>query len=545
MTYRYKQVTLRMPSSQRLRLMALLAAGIVTVAVNAARPRLVLGIVIEDLRQEYIDQLRTQFGPDGFNRLLNEGVVIENVDFGPDLDAAAATAVLVTGASPSINGIPGTFVYDREACRKASVYDDGKTVGNFTDQSLSPSALRVTTVSDEARIAGAGVTYVHAIAIQPEVAITLAGHAANSAVWLNDRTGNWAGTTAYTDFPQNVIQRNRLRPLNARIDTMVWTPSTAAFTTPTLPEHIVRHPFRHSPGNAKDARMDAFMASPMANGEVTAIAGELITSLKLGTHDGIDFINVGYNVSPYSYTKTAENRYELVDSYIRLDAQLAQLFRAAELSAGGRDRVVIYLAGTPPHNRRRRDDERWNIPTGTFSTRQAISLLNLYLIALHGNGEWVTSYANNSLYVNTELAKEKNILPSALRTEVADFLMRMSGIDVAYTIDQILNGDAPVDNPKSLRRNTVASYAGDVIFKVIPGWEFVDDFNTPGLRYGKSPVTAHAATTAPAYLLIPDAKPSIITTPVDARVLAPTIARQLHIRSPNGASQAPLRLERK
>lgn len=542
MTDKNKQVTLRIPASERFRLMAMLAAGLVTVAVNAARPRLVLGIVVEDLRQEYIDQLRMQFGPDGFNRLLNEGVVLENVDFGPGLDATAAAAVVATGASPSTNGIPGKTVYDREGRRRQSVYHDGKTVGNFTDQQLSPAALRVTTVSDEARIAGGGVTYVHAVAVQPELAITLAGHSANSAIWLNDRTGNWAGTTIYRDFPTCVSQRNRMQPLNARIDTMQWTPSDRTASAIILPDHTVRYPFRHIIGDAKAERMDAFMASPLANSEVTDIAADIVTTLSLGTHDGTDIVNVGYSVSPYTYTKGAENRYELADSYVKLDAQLSRLFRAAERSAGGRDNVAIYLVGTPPGNSRRRDDERWNIPTGTFSTRQAISLLNLYLIAIHGNGDWVTAFNDGAFFINTALAKEKNIDAAKLRTEVADFLMRMSGVDIAYPIDRVIAGLAPVDQPEALRRNTVSASAGDVMFRITPGWELVDDFNRPGLHYGRGPVTAHAGTMAPAYLLVPGTAPAVITTPVDARVLAPTVARQLHIRSPNGAAQAPLRL---
>ncbi len=529
-------------TDRQLRLITVLAAGLVTVAVNAARPRIVVGIMVDGLRQEYIDLLRDSFGQNGFNRLLNNGIVLENLDYGTSLDAAAASAVVMTGASPSVNGIPSAKVYDSRGRRFQSVFNDNRTVGNFTDQTMSPASLRVTTVSDEARISGAGVSYAYAVALDPEVAIALAGHAANGAIWLNDRTANWAGTTAYPDFPAAVGQRNRLNSLSQRLDTMQWTPSAASARTALLPDHLMRYPFRHTFNRADGERMDAFGQSPMANNEVTRVAAEVIGSQQLGNHEGVtDVINIAYSLLPYDYTKTAENRYELIDSYIKLDAQLAQLFGTIDRSAGGSDNVLIYLAGTPPRTQRRREDERWNIPSGEFSTRKAISLLNLYLIAVHGNGEWVTAYADGSFYLNEALAKERNVPMAELRREAAGLLKRMAGVDTAFAIDDVLDGDAPVENPEALRRNTVVANTGDVMVHIIPGWELLDDFNYP-TQLAKGQVSQHSATMAPAYLLIPGAEPRIIDTPVDARILAPTVARQMHIRSPNGAAMAPLHI---
>ena len=96
-----------------------------------------------------------------------------------------------------------------------------------------------------------------------------------------------------------------------------------------------------------------------------------------------------------------------------------------------------------------------------------------------------------------------------------------------------------MDDPEALRRNTLASTTGDVLVQIIPGWELLDDFNYPA-DAARGTVGQHAATLAPAYLLIPGAEPAVVTTVVDARAIAPTVARQMHIRSPNGASKAPL-----
>jgi hypothetical protein len=249
-------------------------------------------------------------------------------------------------------------------------------------------------------------------------------------------------------------------------------------------------------------------------------------------------LNLAYSLQPYEYTKTSENRYELIDGYVKLDAYLGHLLNAIDAQVG-RDNALVFLAATPPSSRRRRDDDKWNVPTGEFSTRKAMSLLNLYLIALHGNGDWVTAFADEGFFLNTTLIKDRNEDIRTIRQEAADFLKRMSGVDRAYTIDAILDAATSTDNAEAMRRNTVVSVAGDVRVELAPGWELVDDYNTPGQTSGK--VIVNALTTAPAYILAPGVKPEIIKSIVDARVIAPTVAGQMHIRSPNGASLAPLR----
>lgn len=539
MTCNLKQYS---PLTRGNRLWLACALSVVSIAVNARQPKLVVGIVVDGLQQEYIDLLRDQFGPDGFNRLLNQGVVIDNVDYGTNLDAVAATAMVMTGAAPSVNGIGAATHFAPTAMQRRGVFDDPAVMGNYTDRAVSPKALRVTTLADESRIAGAGVTYAYAIAPTAEMALAMAGHAANNATWFDQRNGNWAGSTYYTDMPTAVNNRNRLRPLSARLDTMQWQPSANSKNTDWLPDHLTHYPFRYTFPSSNHDRYAAFASSPLINNEITSLAVDHINTLSLGTHDGPDMLNVAYTLKPYEFSKTPENRYELIDGYVKLDAYLAQLMRAAERQAGAGN-ALIYLVATPPQPQRRRDDERWQVPSGEFSTRKAVSLLNLYLIALHGNGDWVRAFADNTFYLNAALADQLGIEMPRLRTEVAEFIQRMSGVDRALTVDAIINATSTVDNPEALRRNTVASTAGDVRVWLAPGWELVDDYNAQGARSGQ--VTAYALTTAPAYILAPQSKSAVITDRVDARILAPTVAGQMHIRSPNGAALSPMRLDAK
>ncbi|MDE5683029.1 MAG: alkaline phosphatase family protein, partial [Muribaculaceae bacterium] len=212
----------------RLNILMSLVASLTSLSISAASPqspKLLVGIMVEGLDGDCLELLRGQFGEGGFRRLENKGLTIAQADYGSYLDAAAAAAEVMTGASPSVNGIPAEYIYDPEARRGINIYADAASMGNYTNASYSPSALRVSTIADEVRIASGGINVVYAVAANPAVSLALAGHAGNSALWLDTKTGNWASSTYYKEMPVAVAARNRMAPLSSRLDTMSWTPS--------------------------------------------------------------------------------------------------------------------------------------------------------------------------------------------------------------------------------------------------------------------------------------------------------------------------------
>lgn len=516
-----------------------LVASMVTVSVVAqapsVRPRLVVGIMVDGLSEDYLELLKGYFSDNGFRRLMRDGVLLENVDYGPGIDATAATAMIYTGATVSVNGIPASMIYDAEKRRTYSVLLDPSKIGNYTDETYSPSAIRVSTLGDEVRIDGGGIGQVHAIAPDASKAIIMAGHAGNSAFWLNEVSGRWATTTYYKDVPTAISAINFRSPLSARLDTVSWTPSLSLEQYPDLPKYKRYYPFRYTfPSKDKD-RYRAYKASPKVNNELTKIATEYLSTMSLGNHDAIDMLNIAYTLEPYPYAKDADHRLEMMDSYIKLDADLANLFSAIDRKVG-LNNSLIFLAGTPIPPGGKRDDEKWGIPTGEFSPRRAISLLNVYLMAIHGNGEWVQGYHNGQLYLNHKLIKEQGKDIKAIRTDAADFLARMSGVSRVYTIDDIAAGRAG-RNAEAIKRNTSLEHSGDLHITINPGWEIVEDESGSQQRTTQR----SAATTAPVFILSPDLKPQRVIGDIDACVVAPTIARLLRIRSPNAAELPPLR----
>ena len=527
-----------------LTLLTLLASGLqagaqTTAQSKVTRPRILLAVTIEGLSTDYLSILENNFGEGGFKRLMNEAAEFSTLDYGPGLDATAAMAVLYTGASPAVNGIPSAYIYDPEKHTSRSVLTDTSIMGNFTDETYSPAAVKVSTLGDEIRVDSDGDGFVYSIAASPASSIISAGHAANSAFWLNRNTGNWATSTYYKDVPPEVTEINYRDPLSKRLSDYKWSPKLQMNQYPLLSMNKRVRPFSYTYPESDLRRYERYGTSPGANDEITNIATRLLKKIQPVTPDAVSMLNVSYSLSPDLPNTPGRRRAEIMDAYVRLDASLASLIQAVEKQFG-QGNVAVMVAGLPGSFRDGPDDEKWRIPYGQFSIKRANALLNMYLMSKHGNGQWVDGYHNRHFYLNHKLIAEKNLDLPSLRAEAADFLGRMAGISTVYPIESITAARAGAD-PEALKRNTSLSHSGDVVIEVNPGWEVVDDPNAS--RPGD--VMRHAQLPAPLFIMAPGVAAEDISVPLDARKVAPTIARLLRIRSPNGAALPALNLGKK
>lgn len=489
---------------------------------------LLLGILVEGLDADYLNLLSQSFGPDGFNRIVSQASFALALDYGLNADATSATAMLVTGAGARLNGIPSERVFDLKLLNPVDVLSDPASLGNFTSETLSPAPIRVSTIADELRVATAGLGKVYSVSADPEQSILLAGHAGNSAIWIDDTSGKLATSTYYKEVPPVLSKVNYGNPLTTRMDTMRWTASRVPAPEGFLPPNKQKYPFSYTYPSKVTTSIDAFKRSPLANTEITDVAIAQIGDTK---GDSKEMVAVCYNLSPYPYSHTADNRHELVDAYRKLDRDIARLIKAAESRTPGRKPLVL-LAGIPHVSAMRRDEDQWRIPGGVFSPKKAVSLLNMYLMALHGHGEWVSGYHNRQFYLNPETAKARNVALADLRAESSEFLAKMSGVARAYTVEQAMAADSS--------DAILPTAAGDVFVDILPGWEIesVRTSSSSGNTYHQG--VERATSALPLYLLVPGRNPVILTGKVDARRVAPTVARILRIRSPGGASEPPL-----
>lgn len=514
-------------------------AGIQGVSLAAdSRPKLVVGIMVDQLRTDYLEDLRDILGPGGFRRLMDQGLYLKDVDFGiPGSDAAVGTAIVQTGTYPRYNGVTGAKVLDAATKTPKSIFHDGSYIGNFTNETYSPAALRVTTITDELSVAESGKTRIHSIAPDAEQAIILAGHTGNSAFWLNNESGRWSSTTYYNPAPPILTKGNYTSPLMQKLDTLKWVPLKQGAVYPYVSQKETGKGFKYNFSRSDKDVFSVYKKSPFINSDITKAATEYLSELKLGSNkEGTDVLNLGYTLAAYPQTGDSDYRYTLEDAYLRLDKDLEELFKVLDRYAG-RGEVLVYLVSTGYFTEPMPHKDQYRLPGGTFSVKRALSLLNAYLSAKYGNGSYVDYYNHGHIYLSAKTLEEKHLDLRKIAEESRDFLVKMSGVEDAYTITDLMSPD--IQQLEAFRLATDPKISGDVILDFNPGWKVVDDSRYPAVNQDNT-TTAYPM---PAFIMGEGIAAKVVEEPVKATALAPTIAGKLRIRSPNSADDKPVRLK--
>lgn len=516
-------------------LLGLAAANTLAAQGDASRPKLVVGIVIDQLRTDYIDSLEPIFTDKGFRRLASQGLYLKDVDFkAPMADAAAGTTLLYTGAYPAVNGIASARVFDPTQGKEVSSMEDGAVMGNFTSDAFSPSAIRVSTLADELAVDGAGLAQVFSIAPDAETALAMAGHAATSAFWLDDNSGKWSSTTYFRETPKAISQRNHRDPISARLDTLKWTPLLDLSRYPSLPAQKKFYPFRYSFPKADRNVYRRFKASPLVNAEVTDVALDYLSQLRLGQRgDVVDMLNIGYTAAPWEYVSDGDPRLELEDTYVRLDRQLGRLLDAIDAGVG-LENALVFVSSTGRYEDLSQYDSKYRVPTGDFSIKRAQSLLNAFLSAKFGNGQYVSRFSGNSVSFDPKTLEQHGVEPVEAARAARDFLSRMAGIAEVRTYREILASASP--ETEALRLSIDPRNAADIYMEFTPGWNVVHDHVYPA----HSTSVRTLGVNTPAFILSPQVERKQVSTPVEAVSLAPTLAGIIRIRAPNGAKEKPI-----
>ena len=492
---------------------ALLMAG-ATLSIEARSPGIVVGIVVDQLRTDYLEQLRPYFCNKGFNRLFSDGVYLQDVDFHNTVaNAPAGAAVVYTGAWPSANGITSRHSKD-----------------------LLPDQLRLSTIADELFISNGNLTKIYSVSGDPQVSVVTAGHAGSSAIAPDAYTGKWSSPSYYGSMPPAVANKNHTSPISARMASASWRPINVPGLTAQSPGQNNDFSYAFS-GAGRDAYTKYIQSAPF-NAEITDIAIDLLKTLQNGRQDKPGMLNIEYSLAPYSYDYDGDNRPELIDSYIRLDAELGRLFDAIDKDYGSHN-AVIFLTSSGYANEPEIQDAAARIPGSEISFKKAESLLNAYLSATHGNGDYVERISDGLLYLASKEIERKGLDISKVRNESRLFLLKMEGISDILTIDDAVGGGSSRSEEASLKIDY--KNPPDLIISFSPGWTVTDDNVYPPVTYK----VRHSAPLTPAFILAPDLKEDTVTTTVDATVLAPTISSILRIRSPNGSTSKPLNLKKK
>lgn len=514
---------------------ALLSITTVLASDSKSPPKLVVGITIDQLRGDYLEMFKHTFGEGGFKRLLNEGLVYSDTKFNfPYIDRASAIATIYTGANPSYHGIVSENKYNLTEGREVSSFKDEFYNGVFTSDHFSPLGVRVSTITDELKVASNGQSDVFAFAPNASQALATGGHSATAAYWVDDMSGYWASTSFYKTQRSLVDQYNRTQESLYRRGTSIsWKPALDVSQYDAFPYTQNIYNFQHFFGADKKNGMKLLKQSPYVNEEVRIIAEKVLDFNKLGQRENPDFLALTFYAGPYERSLDKNYSVEIQDTYHRLDKELESLLNAIEKSVG-LDNALIFVTSTGYYNEQEIFHDGYTSAGGDFYPERSTSLLNMYLMAIYGREQWISKYYNQQIYFNRKLIEDKKINFVELQQKAAEFLVQSAGIQDVVTSHQMLHG-AYNQNVQFYRNGYYKGISGDLYLELQPGWrlkyENVDTDNNYRIRDN--------AVNSPVIFFGHNIKPQKIYRTIDATEIAPSVSHRLRIRAPNG-SKAPV-----
>lgn len=449
------------------------------VSSSVARPKLVVGIVIDQMRWDFLYRYYERYGSGGFKRLIKNGFSCENtmIPYTPTY-TAAGHACVYTGSVPAVHGIMGNYWFNKTLGRNVYCTEDStvQPVGTTSNAGkMSPTNMWTTTIGDELRIATNFRSKVIGIAFKDRGSILPAGHAANAAYWFDDVTGGFVSSTYYmNELPQWVkdINAKKLpdRYLAKDWNTLYPISTYRQSTKDSMPyEAIVPNEgntFPHKTSSITKNKYNSFRYTPFANTFTFEMAKEAIRAEKLGT-TGTDFLALSFSPTDYIGHEFGPNSIEAEDTYLRLDADLA-LFLEYLDKAIGKNQYTVFLtadhgvANVPGFLKAHK------IPAGTFDDAEIGKQLNAHLESAFKVRDAVSKIINYQVYFNDAIVNDEN------RRQLTDasikFLLKYEFIANAFETRQAMG----IPMPEKLRGMVANGYnvklSGDIQFNYKPQW---------------------------------------------------------------------------
>lgn len=509
------------------------ASGVPT-SESKLPPRLVVQILVDQLRSDYLESFSPLYGEDGLRLLLREGRLYTQGTLPMErADRASAAATISTGCTPAQHGIVGWRWLNRETLRPMLAIEDRTVKGVGTVEQYSPRWLNVSTLGDELKLATEGRAQVVSIAPEADAAIFSAGHAADQVVWLDHNGGGWVSSSYYGRLPQWADHRNIYDNLDRRLASTSWTPiylplAGTAHADALGEKHVFSHSFKGA------TRYAAFNTSALVNEEVATTAAAALASSSLGHDLTPDLLTICLYAGTPQHKAAARTGHELQDTYTRLDRAVAQIIAATHAKVGAGN--ALFALTSTGYSIEEEEDERlarYRIPTGTFDLRRNVSLLGMYLVATYGQGNYIETTHGTQLFLNHRLIADRQLKLAEVQERAQEFLLQLSGVHEVHTGHSLLRG-AWSPQQGQQRAGYFHGRSSDISIRLLPGWKCID-------TEGNSTTTAREAfATFPILLYGTGVTRGVIETPVTTDRIAPTLSRAIRIRAPNACSVLPL-----
>ncbi|OFX41251.1 MAG: hypothetical protein A2W95_02015 [Bacteroidetes bacterium GWA2_40_14] len=446
-------------------------------------PKLIVGIVVEDMRYDYLFRFWDNFGEGGFRKLIDEGSLCKNANYDYLLtQTAPGFATIATGCDPSVHGIVSDYWYQRlQNLTAFSVFDEKqKSLGSTKDiYPYSPKNLLTTTFTDEMKIFNNHRSKVVGISMKPEAAILAAGHLADAAYWFDEASGNWISSTYYFDSLPNWVNQFNEKKFSDLYLEREWLPMLAEESYRNGAQRGLASSVGFAGENTFAKKVNAFIKKEAHYGVLKAnpygitltkdFAVSAIVEDQLGQDEFPDFVSISFSVPSKVGEACGPNSVELEDIYIRLDKELEHLLQFID-EQFGKHNVLMYL--TSDHGASYNPEEltKMNIPAGEFNSDRALMLLGTYLNALYDKGKWVIDYNNKQIYLNHQLIEDANLKIPEFQQVVAQFMIQFTGVGNAITATTLEQTNYSTGVFSKLQNSYNQKRSGDVMLNLEPGW---------------------------------------------------------------------------
>jgi predicted AlkP superfamily pyrophosphatase or phosphodiesterase len=463
-------------------------AGGQEVYLPPAKPKLVIGIIVEQLRFDQVERFRERFRENGIRKMLNEGTCFQNSSFHYMLtQSATGYATISTGAEPSYHGITSDEWYlplkdELVSCTKdLSVNPVG---GSFESGLHSAINLQVSAFPDELKISTGGKSRVFSVGLKENSAILSAGHAADGVYWYDNTTGSWMSSTYFMNsLPSWVNDFNAMKYPDSFLNgtwTMLGSVDDYAGCLPDSNKFeagfrgINHFPYDlrllSSNGKGNKARDYSFLREvPAGNTYTTDFTIKLIGEEKLGKDDVTDYLTVCYNATDNIGHRFGPSSVEMADAILRLDRDIETLLKYLTDSLGKKN-VLVFFTSAHGVSEVPAVLESYRIPSGYFRQNQAIQLLRSYLNAVYGEGSWVKGYSGRQVFLNRTLIEDSRLSLEEVQKKVARFLVQITGIASAYPYPVFEANGSGDGNFRRIMNNFSPRRSGDVIVTLNTGW---------------------------------------------------------------------------
>ncbi len=452
------------------------------------KPKLIVGIIVEQLRYDQIARFSDRFGEGGIRRLLNEGTFYQNAAYQYILtQSAPAHATISTGTEPAWHGITSNSWYlplrnDLIYCTQDPGIDP---VGGGYESGLhSPVHLQASTFTDELKKATRKKAKVFGIGLKEHAAILSAGHAADAAFWYDNSTGNWISSTWYIDsLPSWINDFNAMKYPEAYLAKNWDLAGPQEYYYDCVSDTSIfeigyggRNYFPYDLKKIRNERltehqddMSLLRETPFGNTFTTDLAKKLIEKERLGKDDITDVLTVCYSSTDYIGHMFGPSSFEMADAILRLDREIRDLMSYLVDSVGKRN-ILVYFTSSHGLSETPGILEINRIPSGYFRPEQALYLLRSYLKVLYGEGDWVKGYIGNQLYLNRTLIEDSKISLEDIRRNVARFMVQMSGVNFVYPYSDLGINNFGNENLNRIINSYNPQKSGDIIITFKPGW---------------------------------------------------------------------------